>query len=200
MALFARLLPRLTLFALCVGFAGAGMTQAQSASPPAKPPPNKATKVLEVTKPLWGELKPDQHKALAPLQGEWLKMSEGQKRKWLEISRNYNKFSADDQTRLHARMADWVRLSPDQRATARLNFSVAKTLTPEEKQKQWEAYQALSPDEKTKLQVNAQSSTPNSAALAAKPQNKVLPGKSAAIAATSSATAPVSAPLANTQK
>jgi hypothetical protein len=88
-------------------------------------------------------------------------------------------------------MHGWVKLSPEQRAQARINFSTAKTLSPEEKQKQWEAYQALSPDEKTQLQAKAKANTPNSAALAAKPQNKVLPGQSSAVRVPAATLAPV---------
>jgi Protein of unknown function (DUF3106) len=175
MALSARLFSCLVAFALCTGVWGA------ETMAPAKTLPSKAVKQSKATRPLWVELKPEQQAALAPLQTEWLKMSEIQKRKWLEVSKNYSKLSADDQTKLHTRMTDWVRLSPDERAQARLNFSAAKKLSPEEKQQKWEAYQALSPDEKIKLQAKAKASTPNSAALAAKPQNKVLPGKSSAV-------------------
>ncbi len=176
MTLSVRLFSYLAAFLVCASAWGA-----ETAPTPAKTPPSKAVKPSKVTKPMWADLKPEQHVALAPLQTEWLKMSEPQKRKWLEVSKNYSKLSVDDQTKLHTRMTDWVHLSPEQRAQARLNFSVAKTLSPEEKQKQWEAYQALSPDEKTKLQAKAKANTPNSAALAAKPQNKVLPGKSSSV-------------------
>jgi hypothetical protein len=125
------------------------------------------------------------------LQQQWLKMSEAQKRKWLEVSKNHSKFSAEDKVKLQERMHGWVKLSPEQRAQARINFSTAKTLSPEEKQKQWEAYQALSLDEKTQLQAKAKANTPNSAALAAKPQNKVLPGQSSAVRVPAATLAPV---------
>jgi len=176
MRLSARLFFYLAAFAICVGAWGA-----ETAPAPATTSPSKAVKQSKVAKPMWVELKPEQQAALAPLQTEWLKLSEMQKRKWLEVSKNYQKLSNDDQIKLHARMTDWVKLSPEQRAQARFNFSAAKTLSPEEKQKQWEAYQALSPDEKIKLQAKAKANTPNSAALAVKPQNKVLPGKSSAV-------------------
>jgi len=135
----------------------------------------KTTKVIPVTKPVWADIKPEQQAALLPLQSEWSRVSENQKRKWLEISKNFSKLQPDEQSKLHSRMKDWVGLSSQERAQARLNFSTAKALAPEEKQKQWEAYQALSPEEKQKLQSNAKASAPNSAALANKSQNKVTP-------------------------
>jgi hypothetical protein len=155
-----------------LALAGAPTSFAQTA-----PAHAKAVKVMALTKPAWADLKLHQQTALAPLQTEWLKMSEAQKRKWLEVSKNFDKLNVDDRTKLQERMRDWVKLSPDQRAQARLNFSTAKTLSPEEKQKQWQAYQALSPEEKQSLQNKAKANTPNSAALAAKPQNKIVPIK-----------------------
>ena len=98
-------------------------------------------------------------------------MSEPQKRKWLEISRNYSALSPEGQATLNSRMNDWVSLSPQQRAQARLNFGktkeLSKQLTPEEKKAQWEAYQALSAEEKLKLA--AKSPKPTGAATAIKP-------------------------------
>ncbi len=160
-----------------IGFIGMTSSFAQPQQPAQASAHPKAIKVIAATKPAWTDLKLEQQTALAPLQPEWLKMSEAQKRKWLEISKNYGKLSADDKAKLQERMRDWVKLSPEQRAQARLNFSSVKTLTTEEKQKQWQAYQALSPEEKQKLQVKAKANTPNSAALAAKPQNKIVPVK-----------------------
>ncbi len=176
MALAARIIYSLTLCSISVFVSAQGVS---TPIPLVNPSTShtKAVKPSKITKPLWGELKTEQQAALAPLQTEWLKMSEVQKRKWLEVSKNYSRLSAVDQSKLHTRMTDWVRLSPEERAMARLNFSAAKTLTPEEKQKKWEAYQALSVEEKAELQAKAKANTPNSAALAARPQNKVFPGK-----------------------
>jgi ADP-heptose:LPS heptosyltransferase len=150
-------------------------TSAASATAKPAKTDTKPAAVLKITKPAWIDLNPGQQSALSPLKTEWPKISETQKRKWLEISKNFGKLQPDEQTKLHGRMSEWVALSPQQRAAARLNFSVAKTLTPEEKQEQWQAYQALSPAEKQKLAASAKDSTPNSAALANKSQNKALP-------------------------
>jgi hypothetical protein len=170
------------LLALCTITFGTAWAQALAektlpvtAASPDKSQNTKAVKTAVITKPLWEDLKPEQKSTLAPLQAVWLKMSEAQKRKWLEVSKNYDKFSVVDKAKLQDRMRDWAKLSPEQRAQARINFSQAKKLSSEEKQKQWQAYQALSPEEKQKLQSKAKSATPNSAALAAKPQNKVVP-------------------------
>ena len=125
----------------------------------------------------WTELTPAQKQALAPLATSWnTSMSESQKRKWLETSKNYSV------------------LSPQQRAQARLNFGKAKELsrqlTPEEKKAKWEAYQTLSPEEKRKLAEKG-SPKPTGAATAVKP---VSPQKLATVPAHSGKLAPASAP------
>lgn len=72
---------------------------------------------------------------------------------------------------MHSRMNEWVTMSPQDRATARLNFAKTKELskqfTPDEKKAKWETYQALSPEEKAKLAAN--SPKPAGAATAVKP-------------------------------
>lgn len=132
--------------------------------------------------PGWSQLTPLQQKALAPLASSWnISMSEAQKRKWLEISRNYSALTPEDQATLNSRMNEWVALSPQQRAQARLNFGktkeLSRQLTPEEKKARWEAYQALSPEEKEKLAARA-SPKPAGAATAVKP---VAPQKLATV-------------------
>ena len=141
-------------------------------------PPAKAV----VSRPSWAELTPLQQQALAPLASSWsTTMSEPQKRKWLAISKNYGTLAPEDQATLNSRMNEWVALSPQQRAQARLNFGktkeLSRLLTPEETKARWEAYQALSPEEKQKLAAKA-SPNPTGAATAAKP---VSPQKLAAV-------------------
>ena len=114
-----------------------------------------------------------QQQALAPLASSWnTTISEAQKRKWLAISQNYSTLSPEGQATLNSRMNEWVMLSPQQRAQARLNFGqtkeLSRQLTPEEKKARWEAYQALSPEEKQKLAARA-SPNPAGAATAVKP-------------------------------
>ena len=143
----------------------------------------------------WTELTPAQKQALAPLATSWnTSMSESQKRKWLEISKNYSALSPEGQATLTSRMNEWVALSPQQRAQARLNFGKAKELskqlTPEEKKAKWEAYQTLSPEEKRKLAEKG-SPKPTGAATAVKP---VSPQKLATVPAHSGKLAPASAP------
>ncbi len=161
-----------------------GATQSQDVAPAnlggAKPAASKAVAASAAkavapapsSKPLWADLPVAQQQALKPLAGSWNGISEPQKRKWLEISKNYGKLSPLEQTTMHSRMVEWVAMSPQDRAVARLNFAktkeLSKELTGDEKKAKWESYQALSPAEKAKLAATA-SPKPAGAATAVKP-------------------------------
>lgn len=116
----------------------------------------------------WGELSGSEQKALKPLAANWNTIDEAQKRKWLAISKNFDTLSPSEQTKLHSRMSEWVALSPKQRSQARLNFAETTKVSPDEKLAKWEAYQALTPEEKKKLAASA-SPRPPGAATAVKP-------------------------------
>ena len=141
----------------------------------------KAPAAPAVSKPSWLELTPMQQQALKPLAASWNTINDGQKRKWIEISRNYPTLAPADQATMHSRMNEWVTLSPQQRAEARLNFAKTKELstqlTPDEKKAKWQSYQALSPEEKQNLAAKA-SPKPAGAATAVKP---VAPQKLAVV-------------------
>lgn len=136
------------------------------------------------TGPAWSQLTPSQQQTLAPLASNWnTSMSDPQKRKWLEISKNYAALTPQAQATLNSRMNEWAALNPQQRAQARLNFGktleLSRQLTPEEKKIKWDAYQALSPEEKQNLAATA-SPRPSGAATAVKP---VAPQKLAIVPA-----------------
>ncbi|NPC54374.1 DUF3106 domain-containing protein [Caenimonas soli] len=129
-----------------------------------------------ITKPLWSELTPAQQQALTPLSAKWDTVSEAQKRKWLALSQNFPKMSGAEQAKLHSRMTEWVALSPQQRTQARLSFGETKQLSPDDKKAKWEAYQALTPEQKSKLAAGA--AKPPQTAAAVKP---VAPDKLATL-------------------
>ncbi len=112
----------------------------------------------------WASLSPAQQQVLAPLQREWVNIDAGQRAKWIEVAGRFPKMPVDERTRLQARMSDWVRLSPAQRAAARQQFQEVKRLPAEERQARWAAYQELSPEERGKL---AQSAKPAARAASA---------------------------------
>ena len=106
-------------------------------------------------RPAWKDLTPAQQEALQPLAPQWDWLSKERKLKWLVISKNYQALPPDEQAKMHRRMSKWVTLSQQQRTQARQNFKRIKALTPEQKTAQWEAYQALSAEEKRKFAAQA---------------------------------------------
>lgn len=116
----------------------------------------------------WSTLTPAQQLALKPLSGNWKDLSDAQKRKWISLSANYIQMTASDQAKLHERMALWAALSPKHREQARLNFAETQKINPQEKSEKWQAYQALSPEDKQNL-AKSMRPKPPSTALAAKP-------------------------------
>ena len=117
----------------------------------------------------WSGLTESQKIALAPLGSVWANISPVKKQKWLEISVGYHLLSPEGQSTLHFRMKEWASLTKKQREQARQNFAQAKKLSPDDKQIKWQAYQALSPEEKLKLAKDNQTSKVTGAAPALKP-------------------------------
>ena len=132
-----------------------------------KPPASKSHKG-------WQQLSPNQKQALAPLGAQWIALTAQQQRKWLAISENFTQLSVADQITMHARMTDWVSLSPQQRNVARLNYNRLQTVSPEDKKAKWEAYQALS--DKERQWLSSQSKSP---AKSAAPSAKLPPSHQA---------------------
>ena len=145
---------------ICIAFsASAGHVHAQTVTPDSS----------------WQKLNAQQQNALAPLAPHWQQISEAQKNKWLTMSKNFDKLSPKEQAILHERMSDWAALSPQQRAQARLTFNETKSIGSEEKKSHWEAYQALSAEEKKKLAAQQTTGIQGAAtASQAPPTSKVI--------------------------
>lgn len=134
--------------------------------------------------PGWGTLSTPQKLALYPLAERWARISEPQKRRWLALAANFSALPESEQAKFHERMTDWASLSAQQRNQARLNYAVTNRLAPSDKRAQWEAYQALSEDEKRALAARA-APKPKGAATALQP---VSPQKLAQVPAAKEAT------------
>lgn len=150
--------------------ASCALAQTVSAAKTGSPAPTAKSPVVAASssKPAWQDLTPVQQVSLKPLAANWNTLGASQKRKWIALAQNYPSLAPAEQLKLHSRMTEWVSLSQQQRAQARLNFAQAKQLTPDEKAATWKAYQELSPEEKQKL-ATASVSKPVGAAAAAKP-------------------------------
>jgi hypothetical protein len=122
---------------------------------PALAEPAATTAGATATQPRWHDLTAQQQNALQPLAPHWDTLSQPHKRKWLALSRGYDRLSPANQKVLHGRMTEWAGLSKQQRAQARLNFADIKKVPADERKAKWEAYQALSDEEKSRLAAQA---------------------------------------------
>lgn len=143
-------LPRTLLFAAIAALATATL---------AAPRPALAQVATAVAatldKPLWKELTRPQQVALEPLASQWDAMDGERKQKWLEIGNRYSAMKPEEQQRMHQRMRDWLKLSPEERRLARENYTLAKQLGKSATSAQWEQYQQLPEEEKRKLAAEA---------------------------------------------
>lgn len=113
-----------------------------------------------VGKPSWGELSSTQQAALMPLAAEWDKIEGLRRQKWLEVANHYASMKPDEQQRVHERMRDWIKLTPEQRRLVRENYARSKKIEPGKKSEQWEEYQQLPEDQKKKLAAEAATKRP----------------------------------------
>jgi hypothetical protein len=99
----------------------------------------------------WQTLSPAQRLALKPLEPRWITLPLDRQQKWMDVAARFARLSPRDQGRVHARMTAWSKLTPEEHGQARLNFQEAKQLPQEDRQAKWDAYQALSADQKRTL-------------------------------------------------
>ena len=104
----------------------------------------------------WAALTPAQRQALAPLQRDWSSLDASRQSKWLEVAARFPRMSADEQRRLQERMTQWTRLTPAERERARLQFQETRQLPADEKRARWEAYQALTEEQRNALAQRAE--------------------------------------------
>lgn len=144
-----------------------GNAWAQATISPAQPP-SSATPSAINPGPQWGTLSPTQRAILQPLANIWNSLTLERKNKWLALAQKYPNLAPAEQAKLQSRMAEWAVLNPQERERARLNFAETKKLSPSERTADWEAYQALSPEERQKFAEKARPK-PAGAAIAPKP-------------------------------
>ncbi|WP_427312896.1 DUF3106 domain-containing protein [Cupriavidus sp. H39] len=158
--------------AACWGLLPA-VAQAQGASAAAGPAVAQPAQTASA-KPAWADLSPVNQRILAPLQPLWDSLPELNRHKWLRIAARYPKYSPAEQARLQARMAEWVRMTPQQRRLARENYQITRTLPAEKKAEAWDRYQQLPEEQKKKLAA-ADHVPRRPGAVSALPSGKRLP-------------------------
>ena len=125
----------------------------------------------------WAKLTPAQKQVLAPLERDWASIDGPRRSKWLEVAARFPSMPADERQRVQARMADWAHLTPAERSRARLQFQETRQVPADERQAKWQAYQALSPEERNTL-VQRAKPVPATATAAAASSVKAGAGKS----------------------
>jgi hypothetical protein len=116
---------------------------------------------LPATGPIaWNNLNPSQRGVLAPLERDWSTISPAQQQKWAEVANRFPALPGEERNRIQRRLADWSRLTPQERASARLNYQEARQLSPQARQQQWDAYRALPADQRRALAENADYAQP----------------------------------------
>ena len=132
---------------------------ASAVAAPAPPPPTslQPTPLPSITSdpPAWKNLGLVQKWALAPLERDWDALDAPRRSKWLEIAQRFPSLPPEEQNRMHERMRAWARLSPAERQQARLGYQVAQQVRADERRAKWEAYQALTPEQREELAEKA---------------------------------------------
>ncbi len=103
----------------------------------------------------WAVLTPAQQQTLAPLQRSWSTIDSTRRQKWVELAGKFPSMPADERQRVQTRMNEWAKLTPAERATARIQFQEVRRLPAEERQAQWQAYQALPAEDRHSLAQKA---------------------------------------------
>jgi len=139
-----------------------------------------AQKAVPEQGPRFSDLPSDQRLALKPLEKQWAGINGEGKQKWIRIAGQFAELSPDERARIQTRMSEWSRLSSAERSQVRMQFQEATKAAPQNRQAQWEAYQALPAEQKRQLASRAASVPTNAGARpsAATQRNEVF-GKSA---------------------
>lgn len=103
----------------------------------------------------WASLTVQQQQALAPLKGDWASIDAARQKKWLDVASRFPNLEPQDRERVQQRMADWTRMTPQERGQARLNYQELRQTPLDERQSRWEAYQALPESQKRELAKRA---------------------------------------------
>jgi uncharacterized protein DUF3106 len=153
---------RLLTSLLACWVAGSALAQSPAPATPANPAaaPRAHAAQPSVAQPTWHDLNAEQREALQPLAGDWDKFDAVRKKKWLVIAAKYPNMSAEGKKRLHERMPQLARLTPEQHETTRENFRRAYSLPADQRVALTQKYQELPEDRKRALAAQAPAKRP----------------------------------------
>jgi hypothetical protein len=160
---FSRLLESLAAVALAAiaGLAAPAAFAGQAEYATASTTPASARP--EAGGPRWSDLSPAHRKVLAPLSGDWNALDARSKERWIDVAGRFPKMPPDEQQRANQRMGEWAHMTVAQRTQARMNFQETRSVSKEEREARWKAYQAL-PEEKKRELAAKRAANPASAA------------------------------------
>lgn len=110
--------------------------------------------VLDLQQPSWHDLDAAQQQFLAPLSGEWNRLGAHERQQWLGIAVRSAALPTDARARVQRRLADWAKLSPEERNRARERFKPLQTVPDTQRDQllqNWREYTALPETEKERL-------------------------------------------------
>ena len=118
--------------AVAIGLAIALSTMAVVAWPQQEPAAGDGRAMIPAAAPQtrfgeWDGLSKVQRATLRPLMQLWASMDEARREKWLLIANRAGQLPVDARARLQARMEHWARLTPQERAKARMGYLRAKS-------------------------------------------------------------------------
>ena len=190
--------------AALVAVAGVGASVAVAAQAEYAGPSTTPLAKSEAGGPQWNDVSPAHRKVLAPLAADWNGLDARSKERWLDVAGRFPKMPPDEQQRATQRMGEWAHMTVAQRTQARMNFQETRSLTKEEREARWKAYQALPDEKKRELAAKRAAAAPASAASAnvaavrrhapaaldtVQPKNNLIGGAATAHAAPGSAPA-----------
>lgn len=167
--------PIVALFLALLVLTASGGVGAATAGGPSVP--------VSATKSAWPALSRQQQQDLLPLQKDWASLSADRQQKWLEVAARMPFMTDEERERVRERMAEWARMTPAQRGQARLQFQEVRQWPSEDRQARWEAYLALSEQERAQLAGQAHR--------ASAPQSDVGTGQKGQLPANSAKSNPV---------
>jgi hypothetical protein len=121
----------------------------------AGPSTTPASATSEADGPRWSELSAPHRKVLAPLAADWNGMDSRSKERWMDVAGRFPKMPPDEQQRANERMGQWAHMTVAQRQQARMNFQETRSVSKEEREARWKAYQALPEERKRELAKRA---------------------------------------------
>ena len=104
--------------------------------------------------PSWSELSNQQRIILAPFSTSWNNMDAYSRKKWLAIAKRYPSMGTEEKMRTQSHMAEWVKLTPEERKHAREKYKSLSRASPNQKatlKRKWHEYQSLPESEKNRL-------------------------------------------------